>query len=140
MKDTAPVFIVDADLDDHELIKEIWKELKVNNKLCFFENGNKLLSYLKDDPVVPLFVLCDVNIPVIDGFQLRELILKDSKINYKSIPFIYWSNKASELQIRKAYDLGVQGFFIKESHFEGLKSSIRNIIEYWKTSKQPLEP
>ncbi|MEJ7739636.1 MAG: response regulator [Chitinophagaceae bacterium] len=140
MKDTAPVFIVDDDLDDWELIKDVWSELGLANELCFFENGHKLLGFLKDDPVVPLLVICDVNIPIINGFELREIILKDPTLNHKSIPFIYWSNKASERQIKKAYDLGVQGFFIKDNQFEDLKRTIQNILEYWKTSKQPLEP
>ncbi len=139
MGNGSPVFIVDDDQDDKFFIKEIWKELDITNPLYFFENGRDLIAHLTKDPTTPFLILSDVNLPVMDGFELRKRLLEDSILEYKSIPFIFWSNKATNDQIKKAYHLAVQGFFIKDSTFEGLKNSLVKIFEYWCTSKQPVD-
>src|SRR5688572_25373464 len=112
---TAPVFLVDDDLDNYEIMEVIFKELGYKNELIHFQNGEALLGYLKHVHSKPFLILCDVNIPIMDGFELKEKILEDGKLNYKSIPFIFLSTIASEAQIKKAYDLGGHGFFIKEN-------------------------
>jgi len=133
-----PVFIVDDDLDDHYLIDEIWKELDLKNPLLFFNSARELLTHMKQNPDKPPFIIIsDVNLPNTDGFELREILLKDESAKYKSIPFIFWSEKASEGQIKKAYDLSAHGFFIKENTVQEIKKTFQSIIEYWLKSKIP---
>ena len=72
-----------------------------------------------------------------DGFELKERILEDNLMNYKSIPFVYWSDEVSNSQIEKAYDLGGNGFFIKGTTFSAIKKSLKEIVEYWSDSKIP---
>ena len=35
----APVFVVDDDLEDKELLEDAWKELRYPNKLYFFKTA-----------------------------------------------------------------------------------------------------
>lgn len=133
----TPVLIVDDDTDDKEFLQEVWTELKYESPLIFFEKGEDVLVYLKKERIKPFLILCDVNIPGMDGFELKEKILQDDSINYKSIPFVFWSSTVSKLQIQKAYDLGGNGFFIKENNFENLKKSLIDIVNYWAKSKVP---
>ena len=132
----GPILIADDDADDREFLQEAWFELNLNNKLVFFNNGEEVLHYLRSGNV-PFLILCDVNIPRMDGFELKEKILEDSAMNYQSIPFVYWSNEASKAQIQKAYDLGGNGFFIKPSTFGELKQSLMDIVRYWHNSETP---
>ncbi len=136
MKETAPVLFVDDDPDDHHLVTELWDELKLKNPILFFDNGEKMLFHLKSDSTVPLLIICDVNLPMVDGFEIKRRLL-GSYLNYKSIPFVFWSNKASKTQIKKAYDLCANGFFIKPTQYGDMKESIRRIVEYWLTNEQP---
>ncbi len=133
----GPVFIVDDDHDDFALIELVWEELELKNQLLFFDNGEDVLKYLTANPAVPFMIICDVNIPAMDGFELREKIIQNPSMFYKSTPFIFWSTSATEEQIKKAYDLAVQGFFIKEHTLQELKQSLIDIIQYWKKSKMP---
>jgi CheY-like chemotaxis protein len=133
-----PVFIADDDWDERYLVDEIWKDLDLKNPLLFFNNAEELLNHMKLNPDTPPFIIIsDVNLPEIDGFELREILLKDESQKYKSIPFIFWSVKASEHQIRKAYDLSAHGFFIKERTIHEIKRTFQLIIEYWLKSKIP---
>ncbi len=134
---SGPVIIVDADADDKEFLNEAWKELEYPNPLLFFNNGKQVIDYLKSEKQIPFLILCDVNIPGMDGFELKKKILEDMSMNYKSIPFVFWSSQVSQSQIEKAYDLGVNGFFVKDIKFKELKQSLRVIVNYWSKSKVP---
>ncbi len=133
----APILIVDDDADDREFLQDAWEELKLPNPLIFFDNGEDVLQYLKSEKPIPFLILCDVNLPKMDGFELKAKILQDAATNYKSVPFVFWSNAVSKAQTQKAYDLGVNGFFVKESSFDELKKSLIDIVNYWTKSKVP---
>ena len=133
----GPVVIVNDDEDDRAILEEAWKDLGFPNQLIFFTKGEDVLQHLRSESSPPFLVLCDVNIPRMDGFELKEKILNDSSINYKSIPFVYWSDEVSKSQIEKAYDLGGNGFFVKGNTFERIKKSLSSIVEYWSKSIVP---
>src|SRR5688500_16274060 len=116
MKNEAPIFIVDDDEDDHSIIEDVCEELGITNPITFFTEAEKALSYLKANGSTPLLIISDVNLPGMDGFEFRKRIIENENIKYKSIPFIFWSGKASKKQIQKAYDLSSHGFFIKASN------------------------
>jgi CheY-like chemotaxis protein len=134
---SAPVIIIDDDPDEHHLMKEVWKELKLPYPLMSFSNGKQLLDYLQSDKEIPFLIISDINLPVMDGFKLREKILKDDASKSKSIPFIFWSGTATDDEVKKAYDLSSHGFFIKPSSFKDLKQIIKDIIAYWHKSEIP---
>lgn len=134
----SPIFIVDDDTDDREFLEEAWKELGYKNPLRFFDNGEEMLQTLKSEKTVPFLILCDVNLPKMDGFELKKLI-EESPVRHKSVPFVFWSNFAAQSQIEKAYDLAANGFFIKETKFEDIKNSLIDIYQYWQKSKVPEE-
>ena len=133
----TPILIVDDDTDDNELLQEAWNELKFENPLIFFSSGNEVLEYMYSGKTKPFIILCDVNLPRMDGFALKAKLLEDSTVNYRSIPFIFWSTEASKPQIQKAYDLGGHGFFKKEASFNEIKQSLINIVNYWLKSRVP---
>lgn len=133
----GPILIADDDTDDKEFLQEAWKELEFKNPLIFFSNGADVLSYFESGKTTPFLVLCDVNIPKMDGFELKEKIKENPGWNYKSIPFVFWSSQVSKKQIKKAYDLGVNGFFVKENNLEAIKQSLISIVTYWLKSVTP---
>lgn len=135
---TAPILIVDDDTDDRKFLQDAWDELEFKHPLIFFDNGKDVLQYLNSEKTKPFLILCDVNIPKMDGFELKKKLLEDPHINYKSTPFIFWSSAVSKTQIQTAYDLGVNGFFLKENNFDEIKQSLIDIVKYWLKSKTPV--
>lgn len=132
----APIFIVDDDYDDREFLQMAWDELGYQNPLQFFNNGEEILKHLKSDETVPFLILCDVNLPKMDGFELKKVI-EESSVRHKCVPFVFWSNFAAKSQIEKAYNLSANGFFIKETKHEDIKQSLIEIYKYWQKSKVP---
>ena len=134
---TNPIYIVDDDKEDQEIIIEAVRELGLPNELQFFLTAEELLTTLKNSKVVPFIIMSDINLPKIDGFQLREKILKEMKMADKTIPFIFWSTTASPAQIKKAYDLSAHGFFLKGRTYAEIKEGLNEIIKYWTKSLVP---
>lgn len=137
MRQDNPILVLDDDIDDLELIKEAANELGIPNEFMFFKNGEELRTYLHQSSVSPFLILCDVNMTRSSGFEVRKMLVEDETVKYKSVPFIFWSNHASEKQIQFAYDLPAQGFFFKSTDFTSLCSTLQTIVAYWKLSQHP---
>lgn len=134
---TNPIYIVDDDKDDEDLIKEAFIELGITNELRFFSTGEGVLNELNNSSDVPFVIISDINLPRMDGFQLREKVLEGASLKDKSIPFIFWSTSASQAQIKRAYDLAAHGFFLKGRSYNELKERIQEMIKYWSDSLTP---
>lgn len=133
-----PVFIVDDDIEEREILDDILKELQIDHPVLYFDNAYAVLDYVHADPTNPFLIICDINLPQMDGFALREKFANEASLRYKSIPFVFWSTTASNDQIKKAYDLGAHGFFFKGHNYAEIKDSLDTIFTYWKSSKAPV--
>jgi len=137
MKIIGPIVLVDDDDDDHAIFREVCTDLGVAGHLRFFHSGFELINFLSTSPETPFIVLCDINMPKLDGLALRELVSQDPQLKRKSIPFIFFSTSATEGQVRRAYDLTVQGFFLKGMSYEETRRKFELILLYWSDCRHP---
>ncbi len=137
MTSHEPIIIVDDDTDDRLVIREVVARLAIRNELREFPNGMGVLKYLRTTREKPFIILCDINMPVMDGLALRKEINNDEFLRSKSIPFVFLTTAANPMQIRKAYDMTVQGFFIKDATFDEMEGTLRCILDYWDQCKHP---
>ena len=133
----GPILIVDDDVDDHFIFKEIMERLGLFNELRLFRNGYEALEYLRTTLEKPFIIFCDINMPRINGLDLRRTINNEEYLRRKSIPFVFFTTAASVAQIREAYDLTVQGFFIKEQSFIETEKTFKLILDYWDKCLHP---
>ena len=131
------VWIIDNDIDDQEVVKHVWNELKLPNELVFLEGAEHAIQTLEQEHYSPFIIICELNLPRINGFELRRIMLEKNEKKFRSVPFIFWTTQASEDQIEKAYNLSVHGLFIKDSDFNELKNTFTCIMNYWLKSKMP---
>jgi CheY-like chemotaxis protein len=135
----SPVFVVDDDPEELEIMKDIWPELGYKHPLELFSDPDALLQRLQEKDN-PFLIICDVNLHKTDAFALRQKLTDQVFLSYKTIPFVFWSTSASNDQIKKGYDTGGHGFFMKGSNYSEIKESLRVIMEYWEASKAPVVP
>lgn len=134
---SGPVLIIEDDHDDQELIKSAFDEMGIDNPINIFNNGKEALDYLLETTEQPFLILCDVNMPVMNGLELREYIENHEPLKKKSIPFVFLTTAASKNIVNKAYDLTVQGFYQKEDTYTKLSEQLRLIVHYWKSCLHP---
>ncbi|HZI26335.1 MAG TPA: response regulator [Chryseolinea sp.] len=132
-----PILIVEDDADDQYFIRTICDKLGLVGELIFFEDGQKALNYLQNTERKTFLILCDINMPVMNGLELRRKIQENEHLRKKSIPFIFLSTAARPKEVEEAYDLTVQGFFVKASQLSEMEKSLDLILNYWIRCKHP---
>ena len=129
--------MIEDDVDDQETLVDIFKDLQYENKIIYFHDGNEALAYLNRTDVHPFLILSDVNMPKIDGFELRNKIFTNEQLQTKCIPFLFFTTSGTKKSVLDAYAMSVQGYFVKSNSIEELKSTIKKIVEYWKECIAP---
>ena len=137
MNKTGPIIIIEDDVDDQELLVQIFEELGYDNKIFYFSDGNDALDFLNKTEVQPFLILSDINMPRINGFELRNKIFTNQQLQTKCIPYLFFTTSANKKAVMDAYAMSVQGFFIKPHSMAGLKSSIKKIVDYWQECISP---
>ena len=137
MNKKGPIIIIEDDADDRDLFAMIFKELDLPNEITFFEEGEVALEYLKDDKVYPFIIISDVNLPKLNGFELRKMVQTNEGLSEKCIPYLFFSTSVDRKAVYDAYTMSVQGFFLKPSKYEHLKHTLKVIVEYWKECYSP---
>jgi CheY-like chemotaxis protein len=88
---SGPVIIIEDDMDDQDIMTDVFKDLGYPNKIFFFKNGNDALNHLNRTEVIPFLILSDINMPMMDGFQLRNKIKEDERLQMKCIPYLFFT-------------------------------------------------
>lgn len=137
MNKSGPIIIIEDDKDDQEIFTEIFGELDFANELLFFNDGVPALEYLETSDTEPFLILSDINLPKLNGLELREKIHNNEDLQLKCIPYLFFSTSAEQKHVIEAYSQSVQGFFVKPRNYSELKSTIKKIVEYWKECVSP---
>jgi CheY-like chemotaxis protein len=137
MSKTGPIIVIDDDPDDQEMIHRILSRLNPEMELKKFYDGEEALEYFLSTKDRPFIVLCDINMPLMNGLELRKKMESNTMLKQKMTPFVYLTTTASPDQVLKAYHLSVQGFFVKGQSYDELKSTLTDIITYWKRCERP---
>jgi len=137
MTQNGPILIIDDNPEERRLIQLAMEHLQVKNELVFFENGEPALKYLLHVEKVPFIIICDIDMPVMNGLELSQRIFENAFLKKKSIPFIFRTGSATDAAVSKAYDMTVQGVFIKSEDFHALEQQIQVILQYWRMCIPP---
>ncbi|PQJ08949.1 response regulator [Flavipsychrobacter stenotrophus] len=137
MNKNGPIIVIEDDIDDQQLLIEIFDKLQYKNEIVYFTDGNAALEFLNKTEIHPFLILSDVNMPRINGFELRSKIFTNEQLQTKCIPYLFFTTATTKKAVLDAYALSVQGFFVKPNSIDGLESTIRKIVEYWQECIAP---
>jgi len=137
MNKKGPIIIIEDDSDDQDFLTEIFKNLNYPNRVIFFSDGEEALDHIVKTSELPFLILSDINMPKLNGFELREKLKTDAKLSNKCIPYLFFSTAANQKAVIQAYSQSVQGFFVKPVSIAELEKTIRVIMEYWRLCAAP---
>ena len=122
--------------DDLALAGTIRNYLKIKQfEVTHAENG--ALGIQAAFSTVPDAIVCDINIPVVDGYQVYK-ILSETTATY-SIPFIFLTAKTSLSDIREGMRLGADDYITKPFEFDDLLNTITTRIKKREKIRQTSE-
>jgi CheY-like chemotaxis protein len=131
MPKSGPIIIVEDDPDDQDLLKEVFNELKIVNRLCFFSNAREALDYLLTTSEKPFLIISDINMPAMSGLDFLKFINEHDQLKGKGIPFIFLTTSNDQLLMKEAYDTSAQGYFVKPISIGTYGQLIKTIVDYW---------
>ncbi len=137
MNKSGPIIIIEDDEDDRNFLKEVFKELNFENETHYFPDGESALAHLIKEPIEPFLILSDINMPKLNGMELKEKIQNNENLRLKCIPYLFFTTSANQNHVMEAYSKSVQGFFVKPNSLEKLTVLIKKIIEYWQECESP---
>lgn len=137
MNKNGAIIVVEDDPDDQEMFNIVFKELKYKNEIIFFNDGQEALAYLIAESSEPFIVFSDINMPKLNGIELRKQIHENENIRIKTIPYLFFTTSAEQGAVIDAYSKSIQGFFIKPSSFQDLRELVKVIVEYWQKCESP---
>ncbi len=135
MTKSGPIIVIEDDLEDQQILDEIFTNLNFPNKVIYFSDGQSALNYLNETADQPFLILSDINMPRMDGFQVRNEVYKNERL--RSIPYLFFTTGVDKKAVDEAYAMSVQGFFIKPASMMRLQSTMKKIIEYWQECYAP---
>lgn len=137
MNKNGPIVIIEDDPDDQQILSEVLKDLDFSNEIIFFFDGDKALDYLVNSGERPFLILSDINMPKLNGLELRNKVHNNEQLRLKCIPYLFFTTAASQQAVIDAYSKSVQGFFIKPQTYAEIKRVLGNIIRYWQDCQSP---
>ncbi len=112
------ILVVEDETDVRDNIQDIL-ECK-GYKVLTAENGQSAMEYLNRE--IPDMIICDIMMPLMNGFELLEELQKDR--NKAKIPFIFLTAKVETENFRKGMNLGADDYIFKPFDIEELLNAI----------------
>lgn len=133
MNTNGPIVIIDEDDFEVGMLREVIEDLGYSNPIVAIPNAKNALETLRNSEK-PFMVLSAINMKSINGFQLRDEILKEKELSRKCAPFIFYSAHATEDTCREVFNRQANGFIHDINDYSKLQESIDLVLKYWKMS------
>lgn len=137
MDKNGTIIIIEDDPDDQFVLEEAFNELGYPNQRMYFGDGQTALDYLYSTKERPFIIISDINLPQLDGLELRRKVQTDAELSLKCIPYVYFTTAINQKVVIDAYSTSAQGFFVKPGECNEIKETIKVMIDYWKRCAAP---
>ncbi len=121
-------------IEDNEALRENTAEILAlaNYEIMTAENGKIGVEKALANP--PDLIVCDIMMPVLDGYGVFQIISKHP--NLQHIPFIFLSAKSERTDLRKGMEMGADDYITKPFSESELINAIRARLEKVKIHQQ----
>jgi CheY-like chemotaxis protein len=120
------LFLVDDDIDDHEIFKSALAQVDETIHLIIAGNGKEALQMLSAQAQLPDYIFLDLNMPRMSGIQFLTEIKKSETLH--NIPVIVYSTSNHPDDKGKAMDAGATKFFTKPAKFSELCYLLQSLL------------
>ncbi|OGP81851.1 MAG: hypothetical protein A2Z08_00025 [Deltaproteobacteria bacterium RBG_16_54_11] len=126
------ILLVEDDPGHTRLIEKNLRRANIKNEIAFATNGQEALDYLfceggyaNNKHASHVLVLLDLNMPVLDGYQVLERMKKDERT--KRIPVVILTTTDDTREVARCYELGCNVYVTKPVDYEQFCEAIRKL-------------
>lgn len=118
----ARIIVID---DDPDVLGTVTRVLHAEqHEVAVATNGIQGIQIIKSQPID--LILCDISMPMMDGYTVFQTIKKDAKTSV--IPFVFITARGARSDLRKGMDAGADDYLIKPFSAKELVSCVRTQI------------
>jgi len=132
------IIIIEDDKDDQDVLREVFRDLNIQKELVFFFDSDEAYNYLMSTTKKPFIIISDINLPRLNGIELKKKIDSTDTLRRRAIPFVFLTTADNHATVDHAYEsCNIQGYFRKGVLLEEIRENIRCIISYWTAALHP---
>jgi len=131
------ILVAEDDENDVFFLRRALKRLGLPNELIVVADGQQLVDYLSAKGIyaarsaypLPGLLLLDLKMPRKGGFEVLAWL--KSRPDLAELPVVILSSSAQESDIKKARELGADGYQVKPQNSEDLVEIVRQLHARW---------
>ena len=131
------ILLVEDDSNDILFMQRAFRRSKLENPIQVVRDGDEAVAYLAgsgdyaDRNLYPLpgMILLDLKLPRRSGLEVLEWLRQQPII--KRIPVVILTSSKENIDIDRAYDIGVNSYLLKPVNHNALNEMIETLNAFW---------
>jgi CheY-like chemotaxis protein len=126
------ILLVEDDPGHARLIEKNLRRSNITNEIVSLTDGQQAVDYLFGEGSYkntkhpsPMLVLLDLNMPVMDGYQVLQRMKHNERT--RRIPVVILTTTDDTREVQRCYDLGCNVYITKPVDYEQFAEAIRKI-------------
>jgi len=131
-KKEVTILLAEDDAGHARLIEKNLRRSGVSNRFVIVNDGRKALDYLfgegeyaQKQREETLLVMLDLNMPVMDGYQVLERMKADERT--RQIPVVVLTTTDDTREVSRCYELGCNVYITKPVDYERFCEAVRRL-------------
>lgn len=137
------ILLVDDNEHDVFLTQRALNKSNIANEVVVASNGQEALDYLfgngqysgRDIHKMPVVVLLDIKMPLIDGFEVLKRIRANPQT--RSLPVVILTASKEDIDIVKSYSEGCNAYVTKPVDFNQFAEAVKQLGLFWLVLNEP---
>jgi CheY-like chemotaxis protein len=123
------ILVVEDDEDDRDFIREALEDADLPCQLRFARDGVDALEQLDSLDRLPTLILCDVNMPRLDGFGLLDHLRASPRL--RCLPVVMFSTSGNNETVATAFERGANSYVTKPTSYFDFSRVLGEVRSYW---------
>ena len=126
------ILLVEDDPGHARLIEKNLRRANITNSIVIVPDGQQAVDYLFNEGTyagqknpAPLLVLLDLNLPILDGYQVLQKMKSDPRT--QPIPVIILTTADDPREIMKCYELGCNVYVTKPVDYDQFSEAVTKL-------------
>ncbi len=129
------ILLVEDNPNDCCLVLRVFRKLDLDKRVHITKDGVEALEFLsqsqkdKHEKSSLKVILLDLKMPRMTGLEFLEIV--KSKEETRHLPVVILTSSNEEVDIERAYQLGVNSYLVKPVNYDVFSAAIKDITNYW---------
>lgn len=129
---SVTILLVEDDPGHAVLIQKNLRRGGIANEIVAVDDGQKAVDFLLkqgsfagDDRTGSVLMLLDLNLPILDGYQVIRIIRNNDRT--RRTPIVILTTTDTPQEVSRCYELGCNVYITKPVEYEKFSEAIRNL-------------